>query len=311
MENSQTAQVQEGSKKSVVFAVNPKSGDGARGNLVEECVQAVSRLGFTPIVETSIERIRDLTAQEQQIGNLHAVISCGGDGTLALLANRLPPEVAFCVLPLGTENLVARYLGYRKSPSVLCAAISGGVEVHWDLGVANGRSFLAMLGAGFDAEVVTKVHASRRGHISYFSYLLPILQVATSYNYPAIKVTCWLAEGAGPVELVTRWAFIANLARYALRLEMVPLAKTDDGLLHGVFLARSGLLSGLQYLWKIWARTHTTDPSVTSLAAIRFRLESEKTVPYQLDGDPAGVLPVDVTVLPRRLRLLVPPRDKT
>jgi diacylglycerol kinase (ATP) len=311
MEPTLVPQVQSKIPQTVIFAVNPKSGDGTRGNLIEDCTQAISQFGFTPRVETSIEVIRQLAAEELGAGRLRAVVSCGGDGTLALLANELHPDVRFCVLPLGTENIVARHLGYRKSPTVLASAISGGFDAAWDLGVANGRSFLAMLGAGFDAEVVSRVHNNRRGHISYFSYLLPILQVAASYNYPSIKVTCWPADGANPVNLETRWAFIANLAQYALRLEIVPDAKTDDGLLHGVFLGRSGLLSGLMYLWKIRAKRHSRDPSVTSLAGIRFRLESEKAVPYQLDGDPAGALPVDVTVLPRRLRLLVPPRDPT
>lgn len=307
MENPEHNVVQETPKRVVVFAVNPKSGDGARGNLISECTQAVSEKGFTPIIETSIAAIRALVTEKQRSGELKAVVSCGGDGTLALLANELPEEVPLSVLPLGTENIVARHLGFRKSPSVLAAAVAGSHEVRWDLGVANGRSFLAILGVGFDAEVVTRVHANRRGHISYFSYLLPILQVAWSYPYPEIRVTCWSDDESEPVEITTRWAFIANLARYALGLDMVPAAETGDGLLHGVFLQRPGLLSGLRYLWKIRLRTHTADPTVATLAGIRFRLESEKPVPYQLDGDPAGVLPVEVTVYPRRLRLLVPP----
>lgn len=307
MEHSGHIAVREAPKRVVIFAVNPKSGDGARGNLINECAQAITEKGFAPIIETSIAAIRELVAEKQRNGDLKAVVSCGGDGTLALLANELPEDVAFSVLPLGTENIVAKHLGFQKSPSVLAAAVAGSNEIRWDLGVANGRSFLAILGAGFDAEVVTRVHANRRGHISYFSYLLPILQVAWSYSYPEIRVRCWPAETSEPVEITTRWAFIANLARYALGLDMVPAAETGDGLLHGVFLQRPGLLSGLRYLWKIRAKTHTADPTVASLSGIRFRLESEKPVPYQLDGDPAGVLPVEVTVYPRRLRLLVPP----
>ena len=38
----------------------------------------------------------------------------------------------------------------------------------------------------------------------------------------------------------------------------------------------------------------------------RLRLESDEPVPYQLDGDPGGFLPVDLEVLPGRLTLIVP-----
>jgi len=37
----------------------------------------------------------------------------------------------------------------------------------------------------------------------------------------------------------------------------------------------------------------------------RLRVEADSPVPYQLDGDPGGELPVDFSVLPGRLTLLV------
>lgn len=290
----------------MIFAVNPHSGAGARGTLIHDCKQAVAAKGFNVIVESSIHAITEQAMEHQQVGQLQAVVSVGGDGTLALWANLLPAEVKLCVLPLGTENIVARYLGYRRTPVELAEVVANGAELCWDVGVANGRSFLAILGAGFDAEVVSRVHATRRGHISYFSYALPILQSIASYPYPEIKITAWQEGGANPVVCGARWAFVANLHRYALNLDICPMAKIDDGLLHGAFFSRSGLFWGLRYLWKIKSGTHLDDPSVTSLSGVRFRLESEKRVPYQLDGDPAGELPVEVSVLPRRLRLLVP-----
>jgi diacylglycerol kinase (ATP) len=296
--------------KSVIFAVNPHSGDGNRGKIIDECVQAVSASGFSVNVESSIDAICDSTREQLQRGELQAVVSVGGDGTLGLLANRLPEGVPLCVLPLGTENIVARHLGYKKSAPALADVVVNGKEARWDVGVANGRAFLAILGVGFDAEVVARLHASRHGHISYFSYLSPILRTVCSYKYPEIKVTCWTEGGTGPIVHTARWAFIANLARYALGLDICPNAKADDGLLHGCFMSRSGLVSGLRYLWRIKSRAHAADASVTMAEGIRFRLESEEPVRYQLDGDPGGVLPVDVTVLPRRLRLLVPGGSK-
>jgi diacylglycerol kinase family enzyme len=36
------------------------------------------------------------------------------------------------------------------------------------------------------------------------------------------------------------------------------------------------------------------------------RIAADEDVPYQLDGDPGGMLPVEVEVLPGRVSLLVP-----
>jgi diacylglycerol kinase family enzyme len=39
----------------------------------------------------------------------------------------------------------------------------------------------------------------------------------------------------------------------------------------------------------------------------RLRIESGEPVEYQVDGDPGGLLPVDVEVIPGRVTLVVPP----
>ena len=38
----------------------------------------------------------------------------------------------------------------------------------------------------------------------------------------------------------------------------------------------------------------------------RLRVTSESKVPYQLDGDPGGMLPLEIETVPSRLTLLVP-----
>jgi diacylglycerol kinase family enzyme len=42
--------------------------------------------------------------------------------------------------------------------------------------------------------------------------------------------------------------------------------------------------------------------------AARLRITSEEQVPYQLDGDLGGFLPVEIEILPMRMTLLVPSR---
>jgi diacylglycerol kinase family enzyme len=39
----------------------------------------------------------------------------------------------------------------------------------------------------------------------------------------------------------------------------------------------------------------------------RLRIESDGVVPYELDGDASGFLPLDVQIEPNRLTLVVPP----
>jgi diacylglycerol kinase family enzyme len=42
-----------------------------------------------------------------------------------------------------------------------------------------------------------------------------------------------------------------------------------------------------------------------SATGVSFRLEADEPVPYQVDGDPGGHLPLEIKVLPQRLTLVV------
>ena len=46
--------------------------------------------------------------------------------------------------------------------------------------------------------------------------------------------------------------------------------------------------------------------AVTMRQARAVRVESDEPVPYQVDGDPGGVTPVELEVAPNQYRLIVP-----
>ena len=45
--------------------------------------------------------------------------------------------------------------------------------------------------------------------------------------------------------------------------------------------------------------------------ATRVRIESKEPVHYQLDGDPGGMLPLEIEVLPARITLVHPAAGRT
>jgi len=90
-----------------------------------------------------------------------------------------------------------------------------------------------------------------------------------------------------------------------------PEAVATDGLLDLCTFAGGSLLSGLRYAAAAqlggW---HRRLGDCQMHRARRFRMTSEEPVAYQLDGDPGGVLPVDVEVLPLRVTAVVPATGK-
>ena len=99
--------------------------------------------------------------------------------------------------------------------------------------------------------------------------------------------------------------FVANLPRYAGGLRIVPQACASDGKVDVCTFRRGSLWSGLWYLGWIVLRRHLRHRDCRTFRVRRVRLESDAEVPYQLDGDPGGHLPLEIDVLPDRLRLLI------
>ncbi len=250
--------------------------------------------------------LHDLAAAGQESGNLRAVLAIGGDGTASVVRNHVPLEIPLLNVPMGTENLLGRYLGQLTTPEAVCETIEKGVVVSLDLGRAGDKFFLLMISAGFDAEVIRVLHDSRQGNIRRTAYFLPTLKAISSYTYPQMRLYSETGDATAPPQLC-RWLFGFNLPTYALGLPIAPDAVATDGLLDVCTFERGAVWSVARYLWHVMWKIHHTLPDAGLSRTRRFRLEptTSASVAYQLDGDLGGTLPVNVEVLVGQLRLLV------
>jgi diacylglycerol kinase family enzyme len=239
---------------------------------------------------------------------LIAVNPNAGDGTIRLVAERTPPGTPLLVLPLGTENLLARYLELAADARQLAQIASAGLTCRFDAGEANGRFFTLMAGCGFDADVVRRLHETRRGHIQHLSYAKPILDAIRTYEYPELRVRYAPADSAADemtAEIAARWVFVVNLPRYAGGLSFAPGASGSDGLLDVCTFKAGSLWHGLMYLGGVMFGQHESMQDFVRVQTRRLTIESAAAAPLQLDGDPGGNLPAEIRVLPQRLTLLV------
>lgn len=285
--------------KTILIAANPKSGASDRSSLVSELAARLNSLGYITKVESELEKFRESALHGQQTGELHGVIAAGGDGTVSAVIDRIHPEVPLGILALGTENLLAKYLNLPSTPEGLVSVIQRGHTEILDAGSANGKLFLIMLSAGFDSEVVRLVHSSRKGHIQHSTYVLPILKTMFSYPFPKISLRL-PSEGR---EVSCRWFFGFNIPRYARNLPFAPQADPTDGKLDLAIFERGGLLRGLWYFFHLWRGKHTSLVDFQSLQSTSLVLSSDSPVPFQIDGDAAGFLPVEIKLLPARVRI--------
>ncbi len=286
--------------RSVLISHNPKSGSSNRQQLVTRLADELIRAGFEVQTIENTDQLSDVAKQLLATGKLRTVVSAGGDGTASMLVNELPPDVPITVFPLGTANLLAKYLGATTDAVRMAQIIDGGRTVQLDVGMANERLFLVVASCGFDADVVERIHSSRQGHISYFSYSLPILRSIWKYRFPKMQITADTVQVAS-----ARWLFVFNVPHYAMDLRIIADADAQDGQLDLCTFRDGGFINGLFYFFSVLFRRHEKMSAANFCRFRELTIDSDLPVPIELDGDPGGYLPVTISVVPERLRVLV------
>jgi diacylglycerol kinase (ATP) len=286
--------------------VNPHSGYGGQALVLADLIAALRRADMD-VVEYVTRAPEDATRYCRQVADhASAAIVWGGDGTVNEVANGLVgTDVPILACPAGTENLLAKELRVSSDPRKIVEAIRHGRVVNCDVGKINGRNFLLIIGVGFDGEVVRRVSAVRTGHISHLSYFWPIWRTFWEHDFPRMRIT---ADGR---EIFDDYglAFIGNISRYSVGLRICRDALYDDGLLDlVVFHCRQQTALLLHAAWTL-LRRHPLKGNAAYCQAKTIRIETQSPVPSQVDGDVGPATPLDISVAPVRIKLLIPPAE--
>lgn len=299
----------------VLVLRNPRAGTGVLADRVGDMVEALQEHGYVVELLSDLNRLADRSRELLDRGVLRTIVAAGGDGTADSVVNYAPAEVPLSVLPLGTENLLARYLGINPEPKGVVETIATGHVARLDVGqlrkkIVDGeqtRLFLLMMGCGFDAEVVQRLHDVRTGNINHLSWAKPIIESVRSYQYPPLTVTCRETPTSPPSRVITaHWAFIFNTPVYAVGLGICPEAIPYDGLLDVTTFEGGSFWHGLMHLSAVILGQHKNLAGVESVRTPCLTVEADQDVPFQLDGDPGGSLPAEIQVLSERLSMIVP-----
>ena len=309
-----------------------------RDRLVAGRIAPFSGMRFEAELATDLAEVTEKAEQYHRNGELRALVGVGGDGTAAELVNRTSPGLPVTLLSAGTANLIAKYLKLGRTPQRLAEQIAAGHLLQLDAGRVTplasdeGRLFLVMVSCGLDADVVRRVHSRREemyqsgakkgAHISYLSYIKPIAKTIGSYDFPEIRVEVLEGgdetiydqkRGDDAAKLVSpytleqgRWVFVFNLPCYGWGLPLVPKAVgTDAKFDHCIFDGKS-FWHGFKYAAFGQFTMHRRLSDVRLGQGTKYRLTTDGEVPYQLDGDPGGQLPVEIEMLEKRFTVLVP-----
>jgi diacylglycerol kinase family enzyme len=137
------------------FIMNPRSGGGKVGKF--DLKRKAEGLGAEVFLMEGPEEVDVAAVARDAVARGADLLgAAGGDGTQALVAEVAAEHgIPFVVITAGTRNHFALDLGLdREDPVASLEALSDGVELHVDLGVIGGQTFVNNASFGAYAEVV-------------------------------------------------------------------------------------------------------------------------------------------------------------
>jgi len=262
----------------------------------------------------------DLAREAVEAGCEMALVA-GGDGTIGSAIQGLAgSHTALGVLPTGTGNVLARQLGMPVPRPLQSSVLRQAVELilagepRWvDLGLLvnaatgeKGRYFLCWAGIGIDAAITHEVELfpQLKRRLGFGAFILSALHVLRHYAGTRVEL---IVDGrrVPPRRMVL--AVASNMELYAGFLHISPDARLDDGLLDFSCFHGDRWFDTIYHGLIILLRRHVRDPRVSMYRARMVEINTARPLPVHIDAEPFGATPAHIKVVPRALRLIIPP----
>ncbi len=235
------------------------------------------------------------------------VLAYGGDGTYNEVAQGLlGSSTSLGMLPGGTSSVLAHELEVPRPAEEALEPLLAGEDRLMTVGrTDHDQLFLMMVSSGPDAVVLERLSPGLKLRGGKAGIAAQAVAEFARGRLPRITVDDgeWRETGG--------WVIVGNIQCYGGPFRATPGADPFGEFLEVVVQRSVGRAAAVPFFFAIPRGRHLGRRDVVRRTVRRVRLEpaaGQERVPYQLDGDPAGHLPVEVWVDPERLRVRVPLR---
>jgi diacylglycerol kinase (ATP) len=258
-----------------------------------------------------------------------AILIFGGDGTIHRhLAQLVKLRLPVLIVPCGSGNDFARALTLRSVRDSLAAwrkfTTSGGNIRTIDLGVitpmnpdathdskpaaASSTYFCCVGGVGLDGEIARRANRLPRWLRAHGGYALSLPSALLEFTPQPMKI---LATDSGQVFIQrshqpTVVAAFANTPAYGGGMKIAPRAQLDDGLIDVCVIGSMAKARLLRLFPSLYFGRHLSISEVNYFQSDRLKIETEQPLDVYADGEYICRTPIEVTIDPQALSVVVP-----
>jgi len=274
-----------GERKRILFVVNPISGGKKKTAFNKQVLEVLDLEKFDPTF-----KITDHPNHAYELGKLaiiegyDAVVAVGGDGTINELGSAiLGTGMPLGIIPEGSGNGLALYLGIPLNESAAIRRINRFESVEVDTGEVNGRNFFNIAGLGFDASVSD--HFATENIRGPMGYLRSVVNVLAKYKPSDYQL---IIDG----KTYTREAFmisVANSPQYGNNAYIAPQASITDGILDVCIVHKFPLYLLPKMVFHLFTKSADQSDYVEIIPGKEIVILRDKKGPVHVDGEPVEI----------------------
>jgi len=253
------------------------------------------------IRETSAPGDAGVMAREAALEGADAVVAVGGDGTMNEVADGLAGSATRLVfVPHGTGNVFAREFSLPESVEGCMDLLTSGKTISVRLAKADDRYFVLLGSAGFDAEVVERMHHRQKNLLGIAAYVL-----CGARHLLRSQPPLWL-EFPDRERVKAQAVIVARGKKYGGNVTIAPAGDIAGETFQVIALLRKGRWSIAKFALDALRGKHVSSRHVLIRESPSLFVRSTIPSACQVDGEYLGPLPVRFTVTDVLLRIVVP-----
>lgn len=308
-----------------MLIVNPAAANGKAGKIWAHLESKVrTQLPNLTVVQTQYSGHAVQLTEEAILSGFRHFIAVGGDGTNHEVTNGIlrqnvvsSQDIYYTLLPVGTGNdWIRTHEIPRDINSWLnmveeghCGRQDVGLVEYWSEGQPQQRYFVNVAGMAYDAFVVQFGEEHRTWIRNRFFYLLLVLRCLFKY-----RLTPGIIETEEQRISQRFYTINIGICRYSGGgMQLVPQAKSDDGLLALTYAGPVSKLDVLLNTWRFYNGSigqHSKIKTTQTKAVFVKTKTTARSIPLEADGEFLGYSPAKFTIKEKALTIIIPLRKE-
>ncbi|MEA4922102.1 MAG: YegS/Rv2252/BmrU family lipid kinase [Eubacteriaceae bacterium] len=296
----------EGKREKVLLFYNPHSGNGLFKNNLDPIIEKYQAAGYQIIPVRSARGIAiDAALDEIDVDEYRQILVAGGDGTINLCVNAMIKrdiDLPLGIFPTGTANDFAYYFDLPSEiEDMIDVALGDHISIA-DVGVCNNRYFINVAALGTLVDVSQKTDPNLKNTLGVFSYYLKGLSELT--NLKPLPVRLITPKKTYKEDMY--FMVVMNGKSAGGFKKISPESEINDGLLDVILFRKMPIVEFGPLLVNVLQGNHPKNRHVLVFQTDDLRIESDIDISTDVDGEKGEKLPLQFSVLRKRLKIFTP-----